>query len=491
MRLEADGPSASLMRPEKRDLWPLVIGYGLYLCIFLIGPLGTATLSRFGSGSTATLFSRALMIIGTILMLLVWKAGGKDDFMHDDKSLCLSYGGLLVSYAILYVGLVFGLGDISVYAFSLVFGLSSASLKLTYYEGFFKVLRKYGRSWCVIVVAGCFFVAVLPMPFEGLMSSSAITPVLLSVAAAAISAFCSWMLASGDKKDAMLSSDCQIRPALPSTDYVPPLHMRVIMLSFGFVWAVCFSLPPHLGFSGTFAERSGITVFLAGILVCGVLLVLFWRVPSLEAVPFGLIHRTTMAVVGALFAFMPFVAEYWFFGAIFVYSALYVLINILMIVLIMEICSERNLTVCAVTASNYSAFIVGACVSLALFAVLEQQMDIRHVCELLTAIGVSSMLFAIPLLPARASRASDLTRVRLPEEVTQEELRADRIAALKKAVELSVREEEVFDLLLEGLNREQIAQELSISAWTAKNHAASIYKKLGIHSREELKGLIS
>lgn len=142
MRLGANGSSASLMRPEKRDLWPLVIGYGLYLCIFLIGPLGTATLSRFGSGSTATLFSRALMVIGTILMLLVWKAGGKDDFMHDGKSLCLSYGGLLVSYAILYVGLVFGLGDISVYAFSLVFGLSSAGLKLAYYEGVLQGFKK-------------------------------------------------------------------------------------------------------------------------------------------------------------------------------------------------------------------------------------------------------------------------------------------------------------------------------------------------------------
>ena len=198
-----------------------------------------------------------------------------------------------------------------------------------------------------------------------------------------------------------------------------------------------------------------------------------------------------MALVGALLAFMPFIAEYWLFGAIFSYSALYVFINILMIVLIMEVCSERNLTVCAVTASNYSVFIVGACISLGLLAVLEQQMDIRHVCELLTAIGVSSMLFAIPLLPARTSRASDLTQVRLPEEVTQEELRSGRIAALKKVAGLSAREEEVFDLLLEGFSREQMAQELSISAWTAKNHAASIYKKLGVHSREELKELVS
>ncbi len=491
MRLGVDGPPVSLMRPERRGLWLLVIGYGLYLCIFLIGPLGTATLSRFGSGSTATLFSRALMVIGTILMLLVWKAGGKTDFMHDGKTLCLSYGGLLASYGILYIGLAFGLGDISVYAFGLVFGLSSAGLKLAYYEGFFRVFSKCGRSWCVVVVAGCFFVAVLPMPFEGLMSSNAVTPVLLSVVAAAISAACSWMLASGDKKAAVPDGGRRASSMPPSTDYVSPLHMRVIMFSFGFVWAVCFSLPPQLGFSGTFAERSGIAVFLAGILVCGALLVLFWRVPALAVVPFGLIHRTTMALVGALLAFMPFIAEYWLFGAIFSYSALYVFINILMIVLIMEVCSERNLTVCAVTASNYSVFIVGACISLGLLAVLEQQMDIRHVCELLTAIGVSSMLFAIPLLPARTSRASDLTQVRLPEEVTQEELRSGRIAALKKVAGLSAREEEVFDLLLEGFSREQMAQELSISAWTAKNHAASIYKKLGVHSREELKELVS
>lgn len=488
MRLGVDGLSTSFMRLEKRDLWLLVIGYGLYLCIFLIGPLGTATLSRFGSGATATLFSRTLMVVGTIFMLFVWKAGGKDDFMHDRKSLCLSYGGLLVSYAILYAGFIFGLGDISVYVFSLVFGLSSAGLKLAYYEGFFKVLTTHGRSWCVIVVAGCFFVAVLPMPFEGLMSSSAITPVLLSVAAAGVSAACSWILASRDKTAAVPDTG---RRVPPSTEYVSPLHMRVVMLSFGLVWAICFSLPPHLGFSGTFAEQSGITVFLAGILVCGVILVLFWCAPALEVVPFGIIHRMTMAVVGAAFAFMPLVAEYWPFVAVFVYSALYVLINILMIVLIMEVCSERNLTVCTVTASNYGMFIAGACIALGLSAVLEQQMDILHVCAFLTAVGVSAMLFVIPILPTRSSRASDLTQVRLPEEVSQEELRADRIAALKKEVGLSAREEEVFDLLLEGFSREEVAQELSISAWTVKNHATSIYKKLGIHSREELQALVS
>lgn len=79
----------------------------------------------------------------------------------------------------------------------------------------------------------------------------------------------------------------------------------------------------------------------------------------------------------------------------------------------------------------------------------------------------------------------------MPEDISQEELRADRIVALKQAVGLSAREGEVFDLPLEGLSREQIARELSISAWTVKNHAANIYKKLDIHSCEELRAPIS
>ena len=63
-------------------------------------------------------------------------------------------------------------------------------------------------------------------------------------------------------------------------------------------------------------------------------------------------------------------------------------------------------------------------------------------------------------------------------------------SALLEAVEgrfnLTVREAEVFVLLAKGHGSGFIAQVLCISQSTAKSHAYSIYRKLGIHSREEL-----
>jgi DNA-binding NarL/FixJ family response regulator len=50
---------------------------------------------------------------------------------------------------------------------------------------------------------------------------------------------------------------------------------------------------------------------------------------------------------------------------------------------------------------------------------------------------------------------------------------------------LTVREEEVLALLGEGLSSKQIAQRLTVTEATARNHIQSILSKLGVHSRLE------
>jgi len=51
---------------------------------------------------------------------------------------------------------------------------------------------------------------------------------------------------------------------------------------------------------------------------------------------------------------------------------------------------------------------------------------------------------------------------------------------------LSPREQEVFDLLLEGLSQKGIAHKLNISHSTLDFHRTNLYKKLGVHSVKEL-----
>ncbi len=58
-------------------------------------------------------------------------------------------------------------------------------------------------------------------------------------------------------------------------------------------------------------------------------------------------------------------------------------------------------------------------------------------------------------------------------------------AADVAAEELTPREVEVLQLLVEGLPNKQIAQRLSISEHTVKFHVDAILGKLGAHSRTE------
>ncbi|MGH2621824.1 MAG: response regulator transcription factor [Anaerolineales bacterium] len=50
---------------------------------------------------------------------------------------------------------------------------------------------------------------------------------------------------------------------------------------------------------------------------------------------------------------------------------------------------------------------------------------------------------------------------------------------------LSPREEEVLSLMAKGLGNEAIAETLSISLGTVKNHVSNLYSKLGVRSRAE------
>ncbi|WP_240440223.1 helix-turn-helix transcriptional regulator, partial [Pseudomonas aeruginosa] len=51
--------------------------------------------------------------------------------------------------------------------------------------------------------------------------------------------------------------------------------------------------------------------------------------------------------------------------------------------------------------------------------------------------------------------------------------------------DLTAREREVFDLICQGLADKEIAKELGLAPNTVRNHVATIYAKLDVHSRGE------
>lgn len=54
-----------------------------------------------------------------------------------------------------------------------------------------------------------------------------------------------------------------------------------------------------------------------------------------------------------------------------------------------------------------------------------------------------------------------------------------------EAIDLTARQEEVMDLLVKGHSNQEIADELSISIGTVKNHIHKIFARLGVSSRDQ------
>lgn len=90
---------------------------------------------------------------------------------------------------------------------------------------------------------------------------------------------------------------------------------------------------------------------------------------------------------------------------------------------------------------------------------------------------------------ARAIRAAHSGRGTLSPEAAQALVET---ATQPPAPDLNLteREREVLDLLIDGLNNTQIAERLVVSASTIKSHVSSILSKLGVASRTEAVALV-
>ena len=78
-----------------------------------------------------------------------------------------------------------------------------------------------------------------------------------------------------------------------------------------------------------------------------------------------------------------------------------------------------------------------------------------------------------------------MTSERTLEYALEQEATPEPAAPKAYPAGLSVREAEVLRLVATGLTNAGVAKELVLSSRTVDWHVSSIYRKLGIHSREE------
>jgi DNA-binding CsgD family transcriptional regulator len=90
--------------------------------------------------------------------------------------------------------------------------------------------------------------------------------------------------------------------------------------------------------------------------------------------------------------------------------------------------------------------------------------------------------FPISPTPETAIRAVPAGK----EIIVEPEKPVDKVSALTQGKELTRREREIPELLLEGRSVPVICERLVISEGTARTHVKHIYQKLGVHNRQEL-----
>lgn len=114
--------------------------------------------------------------------------------------------------------------------------------------------------------------------------------------------------------------------------------------------------------------------------------------------------------------------------------------------------------------------------------------DILVVLSVVTANAAMVILIRRGAVLRRSGEVFGAEEEEVPEQVAQSRRAAeiDRVAA---EANLGEREKEVLVLLLEGKSASEVARALVVANGTAKSHIRHVYKKLGIHSREELFGL--
>ena len=86
------------------------------------------------------------------------------------------------------------------------------------------------------------------------------------------------------------------------------------------------------------------------------------------------------------------------------------------------------------------------------------------------------------------SDESDLDEETLPDEILNSISSLNMIESVDsmEAHNFSAREREIISYLLRGLSQKMIAHELSISINTVRNHISSIYRKMDVHSAQQV-----
>lgn len=493
-----EGNRSSLPTLGPVDYIALCLGFGCFFAVCPFSALGTAAMLRDAMGWQEILVARVAFLAFSAVFFAVRSAKGPSWCLPGRlRSRRLESGpvgaeallgtlGAAAGFVLLTFGYPLLSGGALAVASGCLLGFAMATLGGGWFEAFFAVRRERGRTACVVAFT-CPFLSTVFLTWVANLLGAGEKTSLIAVLVLLAASWGLYELATRRHRQGPAPEAC----AAQTPEFVPSTYARALLLGFGASWACAYNITIELGY-GTGPDQ--FVRWATTLLTCGALLVLtvaFVRKVDIGEVRFGLMLRWVVTAIGCLWAFMPaLVAQ-----APILAGALFIMVFwaqlTVFFVFAMEVCLESALPFYQVLARYFGTFVLAACAGSLVFWLLKVAVPQESLgYSLLGGFGAACSLLVIPFLPSRGSSANVFTMAHLPEDEGSEERNERARRSVAEEYGFTTRETEVFELLMRGMTREEVAVELEISPWTVKNHIRSVFAKTGAHSTKELMALL-
>ena len=365
---------------------------------------------------------------------------------------------------------------------ALVMGCAASCVMAFYYERVLAICVARGRAACVATLVAAELVCLLgAYVMLGFLAGEVFPAIAFDTVVCVIGAAICQVLLSVGEKPAVPARD----PATEGSEYHLTRHSVPMLACLGVAWGLVSSslLCPFV------EPLPAWSMALVGVLTLAAGIVLV-RAITHGIIMFGGLVRLAIVVAGTVLVLSPVLLRLAPLAFFTICPVVFVFTEIALALFTIDICRENCLPVLRVMPKNYAVFIGAGSLAGALFGAFHIWMETQLAWELVAAVSAIAVFSIIPLLPSRSSDAVVFTLAELPENEGYEDYVLRRRAKLAIKYALTDREAETLELMLRGMTRNQIADELCLSPWTIKHRIAAIYEKCGVHSYKGLMGLV-
>ena len=276
------------------------------------------------------------------------------------------------------------------------------------------------------------------------------------------------------------------RPSAPFAEATFPWKLAIWMATYSFAYGLAQSQLT----TSIFGPHSS-----PGVLAIGAF-VFFGVALRKRKFDFSAIFHVALPLAVAAFLFVPVVGNFNQTFTALCIAAAYTACSILLMIILTNMCYRQGISALWLFCIERSVrMIFNALGREARDPILKLSIGIDSSYILSIVVVILVIVSSIILLTERSITAqwgigiktSDAKRA---EEIVREDLLKNRSREIALNYRLSLREEEILTLLAQRKRNTAIASELFISEQTVKTHIRNLYKKLDVHSRDELFDLV-